>query len=158
MSEFAKNSDEIVEVTDENICAGFSACPEGDQMPMTAAYFNGAFQWFTDKLEALQNSLAALQTCFDQLTIQNMGTGLGLCPASSVFGNNDRYPYKTSIYRIFCNPAFYAASSTSSYSTSMMSGSGGGRPTPSSRRFAILNISATSGWTLCSTTDVSTRP
>ena len=44
MSDFAKNFDGIANLTALNLCAGFSACPSGDEMPMTAAYFNAVLQ------------------------------------------------------------------------------------------------------------------
>ena len=71
MSDFAKNNDDLENPTEENLCEGFHACPEGAQMPMTAAWFNGVFAWLCAQLDALKD-------CIDKLSGENIGSGEGL--------------------------------------------------------------------------------
>lgn len=78
MSTFAQNNTDVADVTDDNIEAGFEACPsDGFAMPMTTRYVNAAFKWVCGRIESVSTSLTALTQRLDGLSGANIGPADG---------------------------------------------------------------------------------
>ena len=76
MGDFAEDQGVIEHPTEEQICAGFSKCPKGDEMPMTDTFFNRTMRWLKDCIDFDLNfvdCLGAAQPNESQLVARKFG-------------------------------------------------------------------------------------